>query len=117
MDLKNDNSLFFMTLSLLCVWLIVDYVIGKKYLGAFLSMLPFMNEGESLGETIKENVKEKLVGEIVTDDQGIDRVKGNGSFNGAVAPGQMGSVKNPDGTYSIGINGIPARDVPIIKPV
>ena len=33
----NDKSLFFMTLSLICVWVILDNIYGKKYLDIFLS--------------------------------------------------------------------------------
>lgn len=42
MNSDNDNSIFFLTISLVCVWLIVDYVVGKQYVGKFISMLPFM---------------------------------------------------------------------------
>ena len=44
---KGDNSIFFLTISLICVWLVVDYVIGKKYIGKFLSMLPFLGGDDS----------------------------------------------------------------------
>ena len=38
-----DKSLFFITLSFVCIWLIVDMAIGKNYVGNFLSIIfPFM---------------------------------------------------------------------------
>lgn len=43
MNNDNDNSIFFLTISLICIWLIVDYVVGKQYIGKFISMLPFMS--------------------------------------------------------------------------
>lgn len=40
-----DKSLFFLTLSLCCFWLIVDNVVGDKRLDGFLaSMFPFMTK-------------------------------------------------------------------------
>ena len=39
-----DKSLFFITLSMVCVWLVVDTAIGKKHLLSFLSTLfPFID--------------------------------------------------------------------------
>ena len=58
MNDNMDKSLFFITLSCVCVWLIVDTAIGKNYLGNFLGILfPFMNDaGESIptAEDVKE---------------------------------------------------------------
>lgn len=43
-----DKSLFFITLSMLCVWLVVDTAIGKKHLLSFLSTLfPFIDSPET----------------------------------------------------------------------
>lgn len=43
MNGQMDKSLFFLTLSCVCIWLIVDAAIGKKYLSNFLSIIfPFM---------------------------------------------------------------------------
>ena len=40
-----DKSLFFITLSCVCIWLIVDLAVGKNYLGKFLgTIFPFMND-------------------------------------------------------------------------
>ena len=42
-----DKSLFFITLSMVCVWLVVDTAIGKKHLLSFLSTLfPFIDGTE-----------------------------------------------------------------------
>ena len=51
-----DRSLLFMTLSLVCVWLLVDMAIGKNYLTNFLSILfPFMNSsGRDVSMTPEE---------------------------------------------------------------
>jgi len=51
-----DKSLFFITLSFVCVWLVVDVAIGKNYLGGFLATIfPFMkNESEDLTMDEKE---------------------------------------------------------------
>ena len=50
MNSDNDNSIFFLTISLICVWLIVDYVVGKQYVGKFISMLPFMGGDNTAAE-------------------------------------------------------------------
>lgn len=48
---QMDKSLFFITLSAVCVWLIVDMAVGKDRLGGFLATLfPFMDSsGTSAG--------------------------------------------------------------------
>lgn len=44
MNGQMDKSLFFITLSAVCVWLIVDMAVGKNRLGSFLTTLfPFMD--------------------------------------------------------------------------
>ena len=50
MEKNMDKSLFFITLSMICVWLIVDMAVGKNYLGNFLTIIfPFMdNSGRDL---------------------------------------------------------------------
>lgn len=46
-----DKSLFFITLSMVCVWLIVDTAIGKKRLISFLSTLfPFIDSPGTAAE-------------------------------------------------------------------
>ena len=43
-----DKSLFFITLSMVCVWLVVDTAIGKKHLLSFLSTLfPFIDSQDA----------------------------------------------------------------------
>lgn len=50
-----DKSLFFITLSMVCVWLIVDTAIGKKRLISFLSTLfPFIDSPTSSAEQAQE---------------------------------------------------------------
>lgn len=57
-----DKSLFFITLSAVCVWLIVDMAVGKDHLGNFLSTLfPFMeSSGPSGGIELTEEQEENL---------------------------------------------------------
>lgn len=41
--MKNDQSLFFLTLSLSCIWLVLDNIWGEKYLQTFLAnVFPFV---------------------------------------------------------------------------
>lgn len=35
----EDKSLFFLTLFIVLVWLIIDNIVGKKYITRFLSMM------------------------------------------------------------------------------
>ena len=54
---SGDRSLFFITLSFICIWLVVDMAIGKNYLGNFLSiMFPFMDS--TARNMTEEEVKE-----------------------------------------------------------
>ena len=51
----NDKSLFFMTLSLICVWVILDNIYGKKYLDIFLSnVFDFYNSSATTSKTFNE---------------------------------------------------------------
>lgn len=59
MNDNMDRSLFFMTLSLICVWLLVDMAIGKNYLTNFLTILfPFMESSGRDVSMTKEEQKE-----------------------------------------------------------
>lgn len=41
----TDKSLFFITLALICVWIILDNFYGKKYLNTFLlSIFPSLEK-------------------------------------------------------------------------
>ena len=52
--IKMDKSLFFTTISLICIWLILDNIYGKKYINKFLnSLFPFVNLDD--GTTKEEN--------------------------------------------------------------
>ena len=66
MNSDNDNSIFFLTISLVCVWLIVDYVVGKQYVGKFISMLPFMG-----GTLTHEDVLDDINGDGKKDGEDI----------------------------------------------
>lgn len=55
-----DKSLFFITLSMVCVWLVVDTAIGKKHLLAFLSTLfPFIDSPEAVSPGKADATQEK----------------------------------------------------------
>ena len=55
---QMDKSLFFLTLSFVCLWLIVDVAVGQNYMGKFLSTIfPFMTSSEPVIIT-KEEQKE-----------------------------------------------------------
>lgn len=59
MNNSMDKSLFFMTLSCLCIWLVVDCAIGKNYLGKFLTILfPFMGNNSSKSSTTTTTTKQ-----------------------------------------------------------
>lgn len=52
---QMDKSLFFLTLSCVCVWLIVDSAVGKKHLANFLAVIfPFMGDSKGGTMTTKE---------------------------------------------------------------
>ena len=54
-----DKSLFFLTVALICVWLIVDMAVGKNYLGNFLTIIfPFMDSDTGTGEMTEEQIEE-----------------------------------------------------------
>lgn len=51
----NDKSMFFLTLSLICVWVILDNVYGQKYLDTFLSnVFDFYNKKDTEKTTATE---------------------------------------------------------------
>ena len=71
-----DKSLFFITLSMVCVWLVVDTAIGKKHLLSFLSTLfPFIDspDAESPSKVEAEQGKQaeqKPTGANLSPDKG-----------------------------------------------
>ena len=89
-----DKSLFFITLSAICVWLVVDVAVGKNYLGNFLSTLfPFMSDSsEPRGAMTVEEVEEAqenapsstAIGGGVGRKTLSERVNGNYSTNGQI---------------------------------
>ena len=69
-----DKSLFFITLSMVCVWLVVDTAIGKKRLLSFLSTLfPFIDspeaEGPSKVEAEQGKTEQKPTGVDLSPDK------------------------------------------------
>lgn len=62
-----DKSLFFITLSAVCVWLIVDKAVGKDYLGSFLqTVFPFM--ADSGGGSTGTGSNNDQIGTLIPDN-------------------------------------------------
>lgn len=85
-DTSMDKSLFFITISLVCVWIVVDMAVGEKYLVNFLETLfPFMKENEA-----------PKVESTTIDMAGFSGV--SGSIDSNDAPASHGKwVKNENG--------------------
>lgn len=73
-----DRSLFFMTLSFVCIWLLVDMAVGKNYLTNFLSILiPFV---ESSGSDVSMNeTEQKLASENAPSSSAMGQNKDPGT--------------------------------------
>lgn len=92
MEKNMDKSLLFMTLSAVCIWLVVDVAMGKNYLGAFLvSLFPFMAEDSSKGLFKNKKEVEKAQESAPSSSAigsnksyGGERVNGNYSTNGQI---------------------------------
>lgn len=128
MNKDMDKSLFFMTLSCVCIWIVVDVAMGKNYLGNFLgTIFPFMNGSSSdssgssgsSGETLfgsgsvgygvqsvakEENKKDKIT---TTEEPhfngttGLQAVKNSVNFQNERAGKYFATYSsNKDGTYS-----------------
>ena len=105
-DNQMDKSLFFITLSCLCIWLVVDVAIGKNYLGNFLGTLfPFMKESDSVTwntETVKEAAKN------APSSSAIGSGRGSG-FNEDKSGGGTASGGRQSSTYNGGGAGYGVR--------
>lgn len=125
-----DKSLFFMTLSCVCIWIVVDVAMGKNYLGNFLgTIFPFMNgsssdSSSSGGETVYTSdsvgygaqtlVNEQSSGSSGSSDRikttqepyfkgksGLGAVKNSVNFQNERAGKYFATYSsNKDGTYS-----------------
>ncbi len=88
-----DKSLFFITLSMVCVWLVVDTAIGKKRLLSFLSTLfPFIDapEAESPAQTDTapgKQTEQKPSGPNLSPDK--DKVPTMGKDTPLVSPNML----------------------------
>lgn len=59
---EADKSLFFLIMSMACIWLILDQAFGAKRLQGFLAMLfPFMSDSSSSGTAMTSEQYEKAV--------------------------------------------------------
>lgn len=87
MNGQMDKSLFFITLSAVCVWLIVDMAVGKDHLGNFLSTLfPFMDSSGSSGsieltEEQEENLSQGKADNAPTSSAAGSNNRPNGTLN------------------------------------
>lgn len=77
--MSNEKGLFFLTLSLTCVWVVLDNIWGKKYLDTFLSnvfdfyMKPVIIP--KLGDSdMDEEQKQKIIDDI---EEQIGNMDGN----------------------------------------
>lgn len=92
MENTMDKSLFFITLSAVCVWLIVDLAVGKKYLSNFLgTIFPFMNGGggtveysEDLSTGTVENAPSSSAAGSNNEGKGQEDAPGSQNYNNAV---------------------------------
>lgn len=75
----EDKSLFFITLSVICIWLVVDSALGENYIKKFLSTIfPFMSDNTSNDNPIEEKIssfdekqKEKQESGVLIDVGGM----------------------------------------------
>lgn len=89
MNGQMDKSLFFITLSAVCIWLIVDMAVGKDHLGNFLSTLfPFMDSSGSSGsiELTKEQEENMPKGKADNDPNSSAAGSNNENPYGAKRP-------------------------------
>ena len=93
MEKNMDKSLLFMTLSAVCIWLVVDVALGKNYLGGFLvTLFPFMSDDNSSKGLFKSKKEVETVQETAPSSSAIgsnksyggERVNGNYSTNGQI---------------------------------
>ena len=92
MEKNMDKSLLFMTLSAVCVWLVVDVALGKNYLGNFLTTLfPFMAGDDAPRGAMTEQEVEKAEQTAPNSSAiggnkayGGERANGNYSTNGQI---------------------------------
>ena len=95
MNGQMDKSLFFITLSAVCIWLIVDMAVGKDHLGNFLSTLfPFMDSSGSSGsiELTKEQ-EENMPKGGTTVDKEENMPKGGTTVDKEGFSGSGGSIE------------------------
>ena len=112
---KDSKSLFFLCLSLVCIWLILDNIYGQKYVNKFLGlMFDFMN-GSSTDTTLTDVVADAYdKATTVTDKEGNEKstvpktaddwinADGNGLYNQAQNTGKGANdfVTKPSPQYS-----------------
>lgn len=85
MEKNMDKSLLFITLSAVCIWLVVDVAMGKNYLGGFLTTLfPFMSGGDSAPRAA---MTEKEVEKATENAPASSAIGSNKSYGGERANG------------------------------
>ena len=90
-----DKSLLFITLSCVCVWLIVDSAIGNKYLYNFLGIIfPFMSDGNTAAR-----------GEMTTEE--VEQAVENAPSSSTIGSGKKNTSGAKKDTNEAGINSVP----------
>ena len=122
MDKKMDNSLFFLTLCFVCVWLVVDVAAGKDYLGNFLSIIfpglyekkgtPVYVDGEYVGTDKGSGVYDDngtYLGIYNTETGKWDRgeFNGSGGFGGQNQAPNSSATGQGDGSIENPVSGVP----------
>lgn len=100
MNNHMDKSLFFLTISFVCIWLVVDVAVGKNRLGAFLSTIfPFMG-----GETISpEQIAEDTANAEKKTENAPDSaaISGNKKYSVPGTTGPLDSIQSGTGINTV----------------
>lgn len=98
---EMDKSLFFLLMSFVCIWLVLDVAVGNDRLGNFLeSIFPFMKgTANSSGGMTTQQVQEAMKNAPSSSAMG----------SGYSVPGTVGPMDQMTGNYQTtpGINSVP----------
>ena len=82
----NDKSLFFLTLSLTCIWVVLDNIFGKKHLSNLLDSMFGLSDDVAGSETTTQSIVKDVVTGIAGTDYIVETETGNNSEDGTDAP-------------------------------
>ena len=80
----EDKSLFFITLSVICIWLVVDSALGENYIKKFLgTIFPFMDDesNEKTESTLDKIVPESVSKTIESAEEKTEKYMEEGKLN------------------------------------